>query len=174
MLDMTPGDMTAEERFAFDQDRFLSSHRALSVCTREFERMTRTAAQRATELARDEGLETPEVRLTPNRCIVQLGPVAMTFVWMRSTLDTVAEGRLLAMVWKGQIAQRKRLQPERTTTGAAPTAAPVWEEVLAAGGTNEDSWEWRPEQDTTRHYDSSQLADRCITELRTALASCAA
>jgi hypothetical protein len=57
-----------------DREDFLDSHRALAVCAREFDRLADDISKRVADLEDDaKGLKA-EVRRSPGRCIVQLGP----------------------------------------------------------------------------------------------------
>ena len=153
-----------------ERDSFLGSHRALSVCTREFARLADEIARRTAALRGDVTDEEPKVRLTPERCIVQMGPVALTLSWLRSTPDSAAEGRLLAAVWRGQVAPRPTQVPERARGRVAQTATTLWEETLFAEATCEADWRWHPEGGkATGGYDAAALAERCVAPLRAAL-----
>ena len=115
--------------------------------------------------------EEPELRLTPERCIVQLGPIAITIAWLRGPLDSLTDGRLLVIAWRGTVARRRfREAPTRRSEPAVTqTAVSIWEEVFVPAA-DEHRWEWECESDVTRRYDSVQLATRCIDQLRAAWA----
>ena len=171
MLGSSPFPLTDEEKTALDKERFLTSHRAHAACTREFGRLSDEVARLAGELHGEILDGEADVRMTPGRCIVQLGPVALTLAWLRSTLDSVAEGKLLVIAWRGTIAPGGKQIPERGLGPRSPrTAVALWEETLVADGTSEESWEWRSESDATRAWDSAALASRCVERLRSALA----
>lgn len=151
---------------------FLDTPRALAVRTREFARLTDAVASGAAALwsAGAEERDKPVVRRSPDRCIVQLGPVALTAAWLRSTLDSVAHGELLLIVWRGVIAAPGPYVPDRTTARCIPvrSATALWEEVFAAAGTDEASWLWRPADAQIGGLSSADLADRCVARLRQA------
>jgi hypothetical protein len=110
--------------------------------------------------------EKPTVRRSPERCIVQVGPVALTLAWLRGNLDSVAEGELLVIVWRGEVAPRQRHQPERPGTGPAPLGAtPLWEQVLTPFGDSEATWTWQPIDDEIGRCSSTELAARCVGRL---------
>jgi hypothetical protein len=118
-------------------------------------------------------------RLSPGRCIVQLGPVALTLTWLRSTIDSVADGDLLVIVWRGEVAPRGEHLPERMTTprpGGGPATTALWEEVFVAAGTDEKSWIWQPKGADLGGggggYSSTELAARCVERLRLAYEEC--
>lgn len=170
MIGSSTATMTAEARHAHDRDHFLSSHRALAACTREFGRLTEEVSRAAAALSREAGDEAPDVRQTPGRCIVQLGPVALTLSWLRSTVDTVADGRLLVVAWRGTVASGTSRLPERSgSVAASRTAEAIWEEVLVADATSEGDWHWHPEHDASERFDSAELAARCLVPLRAVL-----
>lgn len=145
---------------------FLSSHRALAVCTREFASLSDEVVRGVSAL-RGAAAEKPTVRRSPDRCIVQLGPVALTLAWLRANHDAVAEGELLVIVWRGTVAPRNEHRPERPSTGQVPLAAtPLWEQVLTATGESEAAWGWQPQgDDEIGCCSSAQLAARCVARL---------
>jgi len=86
-----------------DREDFLDSHRALAVCAREFDRLADDVAKRVSDLEDEaKGLKA-DVKRSPGRCIVQLGPVALTLSWLRTRAETVSQGRLLIVEWKGTV-----------------------------------------------------------------------
>lgn len=155
---------------------FLDSHGALAVRRREFERLTDAIMRGAAALspADAEPADRPVMRRSPDRCIVQLGPVALTVAWLRGTLDTVAGGELLVIVWRGVIAAARPYGRDRTTAQSTPvrSATAVWEEVLAAAGTDEASWLWRRIGADVGadicEFSSAGLTERCVDRLRQA------
>ena len=149
---------------------FLASHRALAVCTRELARLGDEVVRGVAALAAAAPTEKATVRRSPDRCIVQLGPVALTIAWLRGNHDAVAAGELLVIVWRGAVAPRQRHQPERPATGPAPLGAtPLWEQVLAAVGDSEQTWAWQPQNDDQiGRCSSTELAAYCVARLRAA------
>jgi len=150
---------------------FLASHRALAACTRELSRLGDAVVRGVAAMP---GGATPvdkaTVRRSPDRCIVQLGPVALTLAWLRGAQDAVSVGELLVIVWRGAVAPRARHQPERPATGPAPVGAtPLWEQVLTATGDSEEAWVWQPQGDERiGQCSSAELAARCVGRLRAA------
>ena len=88
----------------------------------------------------------PQHACTPDRCIVQLGPVALTLGWLRSTPDSVAEGRLLVIVWQGTVTPRRRFHAERPAGQQlqAKSATVLWECEFAAEAASEATSTARP------------------------------
>jgi hypothetical protein len=148
---------------------YLTSYRALAACTRELARLGDEVVDGIAALRGPMAEEKPTVRRSPDRCIVQLGPVALTLAWLRTTLDSVAEGELLVIVWRGTVAPRQRHQPERPVAGPVPLGAtPLWEQVLTPVGDSEETWTWQPRDDEIGRCSSTALAARCVSRLRVA------
>jgi hypothetical protein len=149
---------------------FLASHRALAACAREFARLADEITRGVAALPAGTEEEKVTVRRSPDRCIVQLGPVALTIAWLRGNNDAVAAGELLVIVWRGAVAPRSRHQPERPAAGPSPLGAtPLWEQVLAAVGDSEVAWAWQAQgDDAIGRCSSAELAARCVGRLRTA------
>jgi hypothetical protein len=148
---------------------FLSSVRAHAACTRELGRLGDEVLRSVAAVGGALRDETPTVRRSPDRCIVQLGPVALTFAWLRGSDDSIASGELLVIVWRGAVAPRKDHNPERPSKGPAPLGAtPLWEQVLTAVGESEQTWAWRPHGDEIGRCSSAELADRCVSHLQAA------
>ena len=149
---------------------FLASHRAFAACTREFARLSDEVSRLVATLAGATAEEKATVRRSPDRCIVQLGPVALTIAWLRGNHDSVAAGELLVIVWRGAVAPRTRHEPERPAAGPAPLGAtPLWEQVLTAVGDSEEAWAWQPHgADEIAGCSSNDLAVRCVGRLRAA------
>jgi hypothetical protein len=148
---------------------FIASFRALGVCERELGRIGDVVVRGIAALHAAGVTEKPVVRRSPSRCIVQLGPVALTVTWLPSALGAVADGELLVAVWRGAVAPRFRQCPERDDASAATPAATVeWEDVLVVAADNAESWQWRSAAAERCGYTSAALADRCAERLRVA------
>jgi hypothetical protein len=170
MIDSAPAERAFDPRDTAARTSFLSSHRAQAVCTREFARLSEGLVAATKILAVQTSIEPPTVRLSPDRCIVQLGPVALTVAWLRNGTDVPAAGQLLCIVWRGVIAPRGEHAPERRGWRQVPaTPQAVWEETCLPSATSEATWHWHPESLEREGYASLELASRCIDQLRTAL-----
>ncbi len=170
MIQNAPEQPAADIRDPLSRQAFLNSHRALAVCTREFSRLADDIIGAAKVFARERDLDAPTVRKAPDRCIVQLGPVALTVAWLRNGSDSPANGELLAIAWRGIIAPRGDHLPERLSARHVPKVPiTVWEETLVASATSEASWHWHPEDLTREGYASPELAQRCLDQLDIAL-----
>jgi hypothetical protein len=150
---------------------FLSSHRAVSVCAREIGRLADAIADAAAQFASANGHEPPALRRMPDRCIVQLGPVALTVAWLRHGTDSPAAGELLAIVWRGTVAVRGAGSPERAVR-RDPAEIPVelWEQSFVPSAASEATWHWHPESRTREGFASPELAAFCVQQLERALA----
>lgn len=161
---------------------FLSSHRATAACARELARLYEAIADGLT--AWSDGIaragdaaaqaEAPVVRRTPERCLVQFGPVALTVAWLQRAQETVAEGELLVVVWRGAVAVHAPRGFEHTGDRAgASSATPVWETVLGPIAGSEAEWAWVPAGMADVTLSSTTLAAQCIQRLRAAHVECA-
>jgi hypothetical protein len=149
---------------------FLDSHRALAVCAKEFDQLVDEIVRLAGEVDTGAAEIATEVRRSPNRCIVQLGPVALTISWLRSGAETISDGRLLVIEWVGTVGRGPTRLPERTVERRPAVAerAPATiarEVVLLAEATNADNWRWRREDGGRASYSSTELATRCVDSL---------
>ena len=160
------------------RDAFLMSSRALPVCAREFGRLGDDIAERIRSIG-PEGQDpaTPshaaDVRRSPSRCIAQLGPVALTLSWVRARVDTVADGRLLVIVWRGTVGRTGERALEHVPAASHTRATVIREEVLCADATMEADWVWRAEAAPGMEFRSPELAARCVESLMAALATAA-
>jgi hypothetical protein len=144
---------------------FLGSSRAVAVCAREFERLADTIAKRATSAAEKLGAKA-EVQRMPDRCLVQLGPVALSVSWVRERVDTVATGRLMIAEWQGTVVRQPRPADMQTTTTTNHGPAQLMREnILRADATGEPDWLWRREPVDDHGYASRDLAAHCVESL---------
>jgi hypothetical protein len=144
---------------------FLGSSRAVAVCAREFERLADTIAKRATSAAEKVGAKA-EVQRMPDRCLVQLGPVALSVSWVRERVDTVATGRLMIAEWQGTVVRTPRPADMQTTTTTNHGPATLMsEKILRADATGEPDWLWRREPVADLGYASRDLAAHCVESL---------
>ncbi len=150
-----------EHRATQQRDTFLGSHRAITHLGREFDRLAAEVAKRAATVNRDD-VEVPlEVHRVPGRCMVQLGPVALTLSWVRTRPDTVATGRLMIIEWEGQVG--------RGNASGGPNPVPLRETVLRADATRVEDWQWKSDEVAGYAYDSTELAAHCVDSLAYAL-----
>src|SRR5437867_3721477 len=81
---------------------FLSTPRALAACAREFTRLCEGIADTLGASLGETVVDKVVLRQSPERCIIQVGPAALTVAWLRNNRDSVAEGELLIIHWRGQ------------------------------------------------------------------------
>jgi hypothetical protein len=169
MLDGSGDRRLPADRGAREQGPYASSHRALAACARELARLVDTVRTGVAALHLARGTDLPVQRRTPSRCIVQLGPVALTIAWLQHATDTVADGELLVAVWSGAVATSARFDPERARE-APPTrkATLLWEEVLKVDAEDEASWRWQLALPERTEFTSAALAERCLERLQLA------
>jgi hypothetical protein len=155
-----------------DREDFLDSHRALAVCAREFDRLADDIAKRVSDLDDEaKGLKV-DVKRSPGRCIVQLGPVALTISWLRTRAETVSQGRLLIVEWKGTVGANGAQEYVNgvPTVAVTQTAKVVRENVFLADASDEKTWTWRREGKNGRKaYKSTELAKSIVTSVNSTL-----
>ncbi|MEP6495587.1 MAG: hypothetical protein ABJF01_23070 [bacterium] len=160
----TPKRMTdaiAAARAAEDEQRakartsFLTSQRALTLINRELDSLSATVLKLC---------ETPgtlplglaaEVRRTPDRYTVQIGPVGLSFSWIRGRSNSIADGQLLVIEWSGQLG-------ERQATPELKAAMPAFENVLQPHATSPEDWQWRRADLDLCCYTTRDLAEQCV------------
>ena len=170
LRDHVPEDATAraanDERLLRDRETYLGSHRSGPACARELERLADDVIQRVESMDRDETAGEIEVRRGAGRCIIQLGPVALTMSWIRSRTDAVIEGRLMIMEWDGIVRRGTDQVPERAPVRHAFRPATLLrEDVFVADAATEQTWRWRRDGRPLGMYTSRDLATRCMASL---------
>lgn len=151
-----------------DREEFLDSHRALAVCAREFDRLAEDISRRVADLEDEARGLKAEVRRSPGRCIVQLGPVALTVSWLRTRAETVSQGRLLIVEWNGTVGANGAQEYVNgvPTVAVTQTAKLVRESVFIPDATDEKSWTWRREGKNGRKaYRSADLAKSVVSSI---------
>jgi hypothetical protein len=155
---------------------YTTSFRANAACARELARLYDdiTGSLAGARVPADaKALEEPVVRRSPARCLVQLGPVALTVAWLQRAQGTVADGELLVVVWRGEVAVRTPQGFERAHQhSGASSATALWESVLVVAAQSETEWGWAPVGAKGDSLSSSALAHRCVERLRAAYAEC--
>jgi hypothetical protein len=165
ICDTYGGGMTTD---VLDREDFLDSHRALAVCAREFDRLADDISKRVVDLEDEaKGLKA-DVRRSPGRCIVQLGPVALTISWLRTRAETVSQGRLLIVEWNGTVGANGAQEYVNgvPTVAVTQTAKVVRESVFLPDANDEKSWTWKREGKTGRKaYRSTDLAKTVVSSI---------
>jgi hypothetical protein len=151
-----------------DKEDFLDSHRALAVCAREFDRLAEDISKRVIGLENEEKGLKADVRRSPGRCIVQLGPVALTISWLRTRAETVSQGRLLIVEWNGTVGANGAQEYVNgvPTVAVTQTAKVVRETVFLPDASDEKTWTWRREGKNGRKaWKSPELAKSVVSSI---------
>ena len=161
--------------------QYTASYRANAACVRELARLHEEIAASLTDsraLADATVSDEPVVRRSPARCLVQLGPVALTVAWLQRAQGTVADGELLIVVWRGEVAVRTPQGFERAHQhSGASSATARWESGHGVSAASETEWTWAPaggkgDAQSSAALSSAALAHRCVDRLRAAHAEC--
>lgn len=156
------------DRIATDKRPFIDSHQANSVRSRQYSRVVAEVERLVQALHLAGGLEKPVPRAIPDRYVVQAGFVALSVAWIRGAMDTVSDGTLMAIVWRGTIAPRRAPEIERVQVAPARTATSVWEDLVSVAAENEASWRWLPNNAGPEGFTSEGLAERMVGQLHAA------
>ena len=150
----------AEEDRARARASFLSSQRAITLVTRELDKLSTEVTRVCGEQGRlPEGL-VPAVRRTPDRYTVQIGPVGLSFSWIRGRSNSIADGQLLVIEWAGQLADKLAV-----TETEAQSAIPTFEHVLQPHASCPEDWQWRRTDLDLCSYTTRDLAAQCVTSV---------
>jgi len=148
-----------EEQRAKARASFLSSQRALALINRELDSLS-TAVLRLCEApgTLPAGFSA-ESRRTPDRHTVQIGPVGLSFSWIRGRSNSIADGQLLVIEWAGQLGDQV---PVESKTKAA---MPAFEHVLHPHATSPEDWQWRRADLDLCSYTTRDLAAQCVASV---------
>ncbi|MEK7402651.1 MAG: hypothetical protein AABZ80_09855, partial [Gemmatimonadota bacterium] len=137
-----------------------------------FDRLAEDVSKRVMDLEDEaKGLKA-DVKRSPGRCIVQLGPVALTISWLRTRAETVSQGRLLIVEWTGTVGANGAQEYVNgvPTVAVTQTAKVVTENVYLAEASDEKSWTWRREGKNSRKaYKSPELAKSAVSSVNSTL-----
>lgn len=151
------------------EPNYAASRRAATRCLRELEALVAEVVRTAEALKHDGVTPAPIIRRSPNRCIVQLGGVALTIAWLQGTHASVAEGELLVILWNGEVAPAPTGRSDQTTRPQSNrSATALWEGVFAVDAADENSWFWRNAKSGAAGLSSADLAAESIARLHTA------
>ena len=92
-----------------------------------------------------------ELHTLPNRLVLQIGAVALSFSWVSGRMGTVADGRLLVIEWEGAVTRRGG-------AAALSAAKAVRERIYRVEATDRDGWRWRADDPNGRAYSTANLA----------------
>jgi hypothetical protein len=166
--DHTAGSNARPDSGFGDPPPFLTTHRATAVCSREVSRLVDAVRGAFPTSPSTRGSGEPEVQISPDRCVVQYGPVALTVGWLRRPPDTPDVGELLVMLWRGVIAQRGAFRAPERGVARTRTATVLFERSFVAAASDEASWTWRPTASKDGGLPSPDLAQWCVERLRLA------
>lgn len=147
-----------EEKHARARATFLSSQRALALINRELDSLSSTVLRLCEAPGTLPDGFAPEARRTPDRYTVQIGPVGLSFSWIRGRSNSIADGQLLVIEWSGQLGdQHASADPQ--------TAMPAFEHVLQPHATSAEDWQWRRTDLDLCSYTTRDLAAQCVTSV---------
>jgi hypothetical protein len=137
---------------------FLTSQRALTLINRELDSLSAAVLKLCeTPGTLPQGFAA-EARRTPDRYTVQIGPVGLSFSWIRGRSNSIADGQLLVIEWSGQLGDQQPVADART-------AMPAFEHVLQPHATSPDDWQWRRADLDLCCYTTRDLAEQCVTSV---------
>ena len=161
-----------DEKHARARATFLSSQRALALINRELDSLSNAVLRLCETPGTLPAGFAPEARRTPDRYTVQIGPVGLSFSWIRGRSNSIADGQLLVIEWSGQLG-------DQTASADPHTAMPAFEHVLQPHATSPEDWQWRRTDLDLCSYTTRDLAAQCVTSVarrlpRTDVAACPA
>jgi hypothetical protein len=130
---------------------FLSQPRAFSALRRELDLLAAELKPHTQGKETRVADRTAELHLLPNRVVVRLDDIGISFSWVAGRLGTVADGRLMVIQWNGAI-------PRSRGVAAMTSATPVRECVYRAEGDDPESWCWRADAPNGRALSTAHLA----------------
>src|SRR5581483_9240324 len=125
-----------DEKRARARSSFLSSQRAFALINRELDSLSTTVLRLCEAPGTLPAGFTPEARRTPDRYTVQIGPVGLSFSWIRGRTNSIADGQLLVIEWSRQLG-------EAHFANGTEAAMPAFEHVLQPHATSPEDWQWR-------------------------------
>lgn len=147
-----------EEQRARARTTFLTSQRALTVINRELDSLSSTVLRLCETPGTLPAGVAAEMRRTPDRHTVQIGPVGLSFSWIRGRSNSIADGQLLVIEWSGRLG-------ERHAPADPHTAMPAFENVLQPHATSPDDWQWRRADLDLCSYTTRDLAEQCVASV---------
>jgi hypothetical protein len=146
-----------EETRARARASFLSSQRAFALINRELDALSNTVLKLCQAPGTlPDGLS-PQFRRTPDRYTMQIGPVGLSFSWIRGRTNSIADGQLLVIEWSGQLGEQA--SPD------SRAAMPAFEHVLQPHATSPEDWQWRRADLDLCSYTTRDLARQCVASI---------
>jgi hypothetical protein len=146
-----------EEQRARARISFLTSQRALTLINRELDSLSATVLRLCETPGTLPAGVAAEARRTPDRYTVQIGPVGLSFSWIRGRSNSIADGQLLVIEWSGQLGQHVPADPRN--------AMPAFEHVLQPHATSPEDWQWRRADLDLCCYTTRDLAEQCVASV---------
>lgn len=150
--------LAEEEKRARARSTFLASQRAMALINRELDSLSSTVLRLCKEPGALPNGFTPEARRTPDRYTVQIGPVGLSFSWIRGRSNSIADGQLLVIEWSGQLG-------DQNPTEQSHLAMPAFEHVLHPHATSPEDWQWRRADIDLCSYTTRDLAAQCVASV---------
>jgi hypothetical protein len=147
-----------EEQRARARTSFLTSQRALTLINRELDSLSATVLRLCEAPGTLPAGLSPQVRRTPDRYTVQIGPVGLSFSWIRGRSNSIADGQLLVIEWSGNLGEQHAPADPRN-------AMPAFEHVLQPHATSPDDWQWRRADLDLCRYTTRDLAEQCVASV---------
>lgn len=147
-----------EEQRARARTSFLTSQRALTMINRELDSLSATVLRLCETPGTLPAGVAAEMRRTPDRYTVQIGPVGLSFSWIRGRSNSIADGQLLVIEWSGQLGEQHSPADPRN-------AMPAFEHVLQPHATSPDDWQWRRADIDLCRYTTRDLAEQCVASV---------
>lgn len=147
-----------DEQHARARATFLTSQRALTLINRELDSLSATVLRLCETPGTLPAGVAAEGRRTPDRYTVQIGPVGLSFSWLRGRSNSIADGQLLVIEWSGHLGEQHAPKDPRN-------AMPAFEHVLQPHATSPDDWQWRRADLELCRYTTRDLAEQCVASV---------
>ena len=153
----TPADLQAPrpERFGERPPPYLDQPRSLSALRRALDEMGAELERRVQSEKGQAAERTVEFHSSPDRLVVQLAEVGLSFSWVPGRSGTVSAGRLLVIEWEGVVVHGRRM-------GVTRTASPGRERLFQPEATGPDNLRWRAADSNAGAYSSLDLANQAF------------
>jgi hypothetical protein len=147
-----------DEQRARARTTFLTSQRALTLINRELDSLSATVLRLCETPGTLPAGVAANMRRTPDRYTVQIGPVGLSFSWIRGRSNSIADGQLLVIEWSGQLGEQHAPADPRN-------AMPAFEHVLQPHATSPEDWQWRRADIDLCCYTTRDLAEQCVASV---------